>query len=443
MKILIIMPWDRKHKRYRNAFSKLTAYAPLTLPTLAGLIPRDYDTVVEACDEMIEDAEKYLDRQYDIVMLSFITPSCMRAYELAEKFRSKGAYIAAGGYHATFIPEEVSQYVDTVIIGEGEISVPKFIEDYRNGCPQRIYHFPDVTEKDRKRPDRSVLKKQKYSGVMTMIASKGCPNNCVFCAISKMSNKVPREISDVIDEMKSSHRKQFIFFDPNFFGNREYAVSLMTEMTKLKIKWMGTATINAAFDDELMKLAKKSGCFGLLVGIESINSESLKDMNKDFVKPDSCKEAIERFNNYGISINGCFVLGFDEDTEEELLSLPKRAEELKLNLVRYAVLTPTPNSELYKKLESEDRITVNDWSRYTQNEVVFKPKNISAERLAEIYSQVWRESFTLKNILRRVKAMDYTGLWGKFIILCINIGFKFVGADDYKASQSSIEEKCE
>ena len=435
------MPWDRKHGRYRNAFSKLTAYAPLTLPTLAGIIPRDGDTEIKACDEMIENAEKYLKFKYDIVMLSFITPSSARAYELAEKFRHNGAYIVAGGYHPTFIPEEAAEHADTVIIGEGEIAVPKFIEDYKNGCPKKIYHYPDVTAEDRKRPDRTVLKKQKYSGVMTMIASKGCPNNCGFCAINKMSNRVPREISDVIAEMKESKRKQFIFFDPNFFGDREYAAALMNEMAKLKIKWMGTATINAAFDDEMMELAKKSGCFGLLVGIESINSASLKDVNKGFVKPDRCKEAIERFHRYGISINGCFILGFDEDTEEELLSLPKRAEELKLNLVRYAVLTPTPNSDIFKKLSAEGRILTDDWSRYTQNEVVFRPKNMSAERLAEIYGQVWRESFKFKNIFRRVRSMNYTGLWGKFVILCVNIGFKFVGADDFKALSAQQTEK--
>lgn len=432
MKILIVMPWDLRHRRYRNIFSRLTAYAPLTLPTLAGLIPKELGFEVDACDEMIEDIEKYYNIKYDIVLISFITPSCNRAYKIANDFKNRGAYIVFGGYHTTFIPEEVKEHADTIIIGEAEVSLPMFFNDYINGSSKEIYHYPDVKEIDRKRPDRSILKKHKYSGVPTMIASKGCPNNCEFCAINKMSNNVPRCIEDVIGEIKSLRKRYFIFFDPNFFGNRQYAINLMNEMMKLKIKWMGAATINSAFDEELMDLAQKSGCIGLLVGLESVNEKSLEGVNKKFADPNRYKEAISIMQKHGISVNGCFVLGFDTDTEEELLSLPNQAEYLNLNLVRYSILTPTPNSSLFKKLESEGRIITKDWSKYTQNEVVFTPENISKEKLEEIYKYVWKESYKLKNIYKRIKNMQNVSFYQKFIVFAINIGFKFVGNDEYK-----------
>lgn len=427
------MPWDKKHKRYRNIFSKFTAYAPLTLPTIAGLIPKDLNIEIEACDEMIEDAEKYLKNTYDIVMFSFITPSSSRAYYLSQQFRERGAYTVFGGYHTTFIPEEARNFADTIIIGEGEISIPMFINDYLKGDPKDSYYNPNIMQEHRKTPDRSILKKHKYSKVPTIIASKGCPNKCEFCAINKMSNNVPRCIKDVIDEMKSLKSKQYIFFDPNFFGNKEYAIKLMQQMKALKINWIGCATLNTAFNDELMDLAKESGCLGLLVGIESLNLKSLKSVNKGFVDPNRCKEAIERIQKRGISVNGCFVLGFDSDTEEELMELPRKAEYLKLNLVRYSVLTPTPNSSLYKRLESEGRIMTSDWSKYTQNEVVFTPKNISKEKLQEIYKYCWEESFKISSIYRRTKGMNEMNFYEKILLLAINIGFKFVGKDEYKS----------
>lgn len=420
------MPWDKSHKRYKNLFSRFTAYAPLTLPTLAGLIPKESDIIVHACDEMVEDGEKYLNNKYDVVMMSFITCSSNRAYELSKSFREKGSYIVFGGYHTTFMPDEAKEYADTIIIGEGEISIPKFINDFRNNRAEKVYHYPNIQESDRKRPDRSVLKKHKYSNVPTILANKGCPNNCEFCAISKMANRVPRCIADVIDEMKSLKKRKFIFFDPNFLGNKKYAMELMKEMIPMKIKWIGCATINTAFDDELLDMAKASGCIGLLVGIESLNSVSLESVNKGFVDPNKCKEAIGRIQQRGISVNGCFILGFDSDTEEDLLSLPKQAEYLNLNLVMYYILTPRPNSKLYNSLESEDRILTKDWSNYTQNKTVFKPKNMSQERLDQLHDFCWNESYKLKNIIRRAINLENDTIYQKILLLLINIGFKFV-----------------
>lgn len=426
------MPWEKGYKSYRDIFSKLNAYAPLTLPTLAGIIPKDMNIEVVACDEMIENVEKYYKNHYDIVMIAFITSSSLRAYKIAKEFKTRGSYIVFGGYHTTFMPEEAKEHGDTIIIGEAEVSIPIFLKDYLNKEPKGIYNYPDVKESDRKRPDRTVLKKHKYSGVPTIIANKGCSNNCEFCAISRMSNQVPRCINDVIEEMKSLKKKLFIFFDPNFFGNRQYAINLMTEIAKLKVKWMGAATINSAFDEEIMALAEKSGCIGLLVGIESMNKQSLDSVNKKFVDPNKCKEAISIMQKHGISVNCCFVLGFDTDTEEELMSLPKQVEYLNLNFVRYFILTPGPNSSLFNRLEAEGRILTKDWSKYNQNEVVFTPKNMSKEKLEEIYKYVWKESFRIGNIFRRARNMQNANLYKKFLIFTLNVGFKFVGTGEYK-----------
>ena len=126
-------------------------------------------------------------------------------------------------------------------------------------------------------------------------------------------------------------------------------------------------------------------------------------------------------------MNGCFVLGLDGDTEELLLSLPEQINYLNLNLARFSVLTPVPNSPLFKKLEKEKRILTKDWSLYTQHIAVYKPQNMSKERLEEIYHYVWKETYSWKNIFKRVKSLKHNTLGEKLICLGANIGFKYLG----------------
>ena len=204
-------------------------------------------------------------------------------------------------------------------------------------------------------------------------------------------------------------------------------MELLKEIEKLKIKWVCNATTADAYDHELMESAGKSGCMGVLLGLESFKKASLKEVNKKINNPDKYKEIVELYHQYGISVNGCFVLGFDSDTEEDLLMLPQQVGDLRLNLARFAILTPFPNSELFNKLDKEGRILTRDWRKYTQNQVVFQPKNITPEKLHEIYLKVWKDTYKFKNIYNRISNMPHTDLMLKFTVWGANIGFKFVG----------------
>lgn len=428
MKILLVQPWHRSDKTYRSKYSFLISYAPLTLATLKALIPKELNIEVDVCDEMVESISKYMKRQYDIVAITLQTSAAPKSYEIAKTFKEKGSYIVMGGYHPTYMPDEALEHADTVIIGAAEYSWPKFLRDFKNGKPQRLYDMQQVKGEDIPVPDRTVIPKRKYLKYPAVIANRGCPNHCEFCVISEMWRKCGlRPIKDVIDEIKSLKAKIIIFFDPNFFAIRDYAIELMKELKKLKIRWSGSATINVAFDEELMQLAEESGCKGLLVGLESLNPKTLKENKKGFNDPNKYKEAIEIMQKHKIAVNGCFVLGLDGDTEELLLSIPEQINYLNLNLARFAVLTPVPNSNLYKRLDKENRIIIKDWSKYTQHIAVFTPKNMTKERLEEIYRQVWKETYSWKNIFKRVKSLKHNTLGEKLICLGANIGFKYLG----------------
>ena len=430
MKVLLIQPWEKKDQSYRTRFSFLISYAPLTLATLKALIPKELDIEVDVCDEMVENANKYLKRKYDLVAITLQTSAAKRSYFLADNFREKGTYVVMGGYHPTYMPDEALEHADTVIIGAAEYAWPKFLNDFSKEKAKNIYDIQKVKGKDIVDPDRTAIPKRKYLKYPAVIANRGCPNHCDFCVISEMWRSCnPRPIDKVINEIKSLKSKMIIFFDPNFFAIRDYAIELMKELKKLKIKWAGSATINCAFDEELMTLAEESGCKGLLVGLESLNKETLKKSSKGFNDPNKYKEAIEIMHKHKIAVNGCFVLGLDGDTEELIMSLPEQINYLNLNLARFSVLTPVPNSPLFKKLEKENRLLTKDWSKYTQHHAVYKPTNMSPERLEEIYNYVWKETYKFKNIIKRVKGLKNNSLSEKLICFGANIGFKYLGMD--------------
>lgn len=429
MKILLVLPWHSEDRSFRSKLSGLISYAPLALATLRALVPAEIDCTVDACDEIAGKAERFRGK-YDIVAISHHTSVSKRAYELADHFRRRGSYIVMGGYHPTYMPDEALEYADTVIVGAAEYSWPQFLRDFSKGAAKRLYENRHVKGEDIPEPDRSVIPRRKYLRYPGLIANRGCPNSCEFCVISEMWRQcAPRPVDMVIEEVKKLRSKIVVFFDPNFFAVRDYAIELMRELSKLKIRWAGSATVNTAFDTELMELAKESGCAGLLVGLESLSKDSLERSNKGFNDPNRYKEAIAIMQSYGISVNGCFVLGMDGDTEELLLSLPEQVKYLNLNLTRFSILTPVPDSPLFRRLEAEGRILTREWSRYNQHNAVFIPKHMSPQRLEEIYRQVWKQSYSFKNMFTRIKNLPNSSLGEKLICIGANLGFKYLGME--------------
>lgn len=237
MRVLLILPWHLTDRSYRSRFSTLLTYASTTLGTIAAIIENVRpDWSIDTIDEMSEKID--FGRQYDIVMITASTPTVRHAYDISETYRKQGTYVVMGGYHVKYMSEEALQYADSVIVGPGEYSIPEFIADYEAGTPKRIYDNNCVLGKDILSPDRSKISLKKYLKYPGVIANPSCPNHCAFCAISDLwRNAGARPVENVIEEIRSLKKKIIIFFDPNFFGNREYSIELMNALIPLKIRW--------------------------------------------------------------------------------------------------------------------------------------------------------------------------------------------------------------
>lgn len=425
MKLLMIHAWNELDTSYRGKFSNLFSYSSLTLAVIYSLIPNGVFEKIDLIDENSQKVD-YDKDTYDVVMISFDTSSSLTAYKHCEEFRKRGSYIVCGGYHATALPDEALQHCNTVICGPAEKSIPEFVADFVKGQPKQLYRNYDVCADDFSIPARDKITKRKKLKIPAIVANRGCSNYCKYCSMRTMWKSCPRPVKSVVDEIKDLKAKMVIFYDPNFFGNRDYAIELMTELKKIKILWVSNATADFGYDHELMQIAYESGCRGVLIGLESLNSQSLAGVGKRFHNADKYKEIIENIHSHGIAVNGCFVLGFDSDTEEELLDLPNRVDRLGLDLCRFAILTPYPGTKLYEEYEKSGRIITKEWSRYNQHNTVFRPINMTPERLNEIFRKVSKEAYSWKRVLKRT----FTSPWRKngyvFILLGANIGFKFL-----------------
>ncbi|MDR1564883.1 MAG: B12-binding domain-containing radical SAM protein [Oscillospiraceae bacterium] len=388
LKIALIYP--NIGRKEHSMFLDGAKMEPLGLAVLAGLTPKDIELVM--FDDRLEQIP--YDAGFDLAAISVQIFTARRSYEISEEFRKRGVPVALGGVHVTLVPEEAEQYADTLILGDAEHSWPVLIEDLKKGTLQKRYMCrPSEHPQNGVLPRREIFKNKRYLPISLMQFSRGCPNKCSFCASSVYFDKhhYTREISGVVEEIKAQKRKLIFFTDDNIVADKEAAKELFKALIPLKIRWVSQASMDMLEDEELMKLLVKSGCLGNVIGFESIASGGISNMQKStnahFVS-DGYKYAIKELRRYGQQTWAAFTLGHDSDTAESIKQTCRFALDNKFTFAAFNILNPYPGTELYKKLEAENRLLYDGkwWlhPQYRFNYASFMPKNMSPEELTEL-----------------------------------------------------------
>lgn len=403
IKIMLIMPDGHIHKIKIGSFSRSMREAPLTLTTLAALIPKGINVELKLVDENIESIP--LDYPADLVGISVLTGTAPRAYALADHFRKRNISVVLGGVHVSLMPEEASKHADVIFVGYAERTWPKFLNDYLEQKHDVIYkeNGPEnEVFKELPIPFRGLQRSLRYNIPNTVSATRGCMSDCDFCSIPTLSSKYSkRAISAIVDDVKSIKSRYFAFNDVSIADDVEYAKELFSAIAPLKKRWGGLVTIKAAKDTELIKLMKKSGCSYLLIGFESVNQSALREINKNFNRNDEYQNLIGLLHSFDISIQGCFIFGFDDDDKSVFESTVQRVNDLKIDIPRYAIMTPYPRTKLHKRLTQENRIISHNWADYDTQHVVFQPAKMSPEELYQGFCRAYRKTFTRSSILKR------------------------------------------
>ena len=402
MKITLISPKGPLYRHRGGIFKKNLRYAPLTLTTLAAYVPPELNATVEIFDEGIEDVD--LNLQTDLIGMTVITGNAVRAYELADHFRSRGIPVILGGPHITLVPDDAQPHADSVVVGYAEDTWPQLLRDFAAGQLQpRYVQAPDLSLANRPFPKRTMMKKQHYITTQVFEATRSCIHTCEFCVAPTAWGIHPyfKPVEDVVADIKQHWGKRIIFVDLNLISDKAYAARLFEAMIPLKVNWFGLTTTLLGDDEALLKLAARSGCTGLLMGFETISPANLRLTRKGFNSPSEYKELTQKLHAHGITLMACFTFGLDHDTPEVFMQTAKFAIDAGIDLPRFAIVTPFPNTGLYKRLDSEGRILTKNWELYDAQHVVFQPKLMTPAELYAGHETAWKYTYTASAMAAR------------------------------------------
>jgi radical SAM superfamily enzyme YgiQ (UPF0313 family) len=240
-------------------------------------------------------------------------------------------------------------------------------------------------------PRFDLLNPEKYNR-LTVQTSRGCPHKCEFCASSilltpRYKVKPVEKVIAEIREIKKIWPRPFIeFADDNSFVHRKHYKKLLRELAKENVRWFTEADVRVAEDDELLALIRDSGCQQILIGLESPSRTSLYGIetksNWKLRQKDYYKTAIEKIQSYGITVNGCFILGLDGDTRDVFADVLAFVRDSALYEVQVTFMTAFPGTPLYARLKNEGRILRDRaWELCTLFDINFQPKNMSIAEL--------------------------------------------------------------
>jgi len=424
MKIALISPKGPLYRHRGGIFGKSLRYQPLTLTTLAALIPEELNPSVEIYDEGVEDVPENL--QADLVGITVITGNANRAYSLTDSLRMRGIPVVLGGPHPTLIPEEAMQHADSVCTGYAEDTWPELLRDFANGKMKPLYtQAPDLdlARSSMPYPRRDLMSPRNYLTQAVFEASRSCVHNCDFCVAPTAwgRKQYKKNIDWIVGDIKNVGVKRILFVDLNLISDIDYATELFNALIPLKVEWFGLTTVMIAHKPELMELMARSGCRGLLLGMETLSSESLGDAHKQFNASVDYSKLVRDLHALNISIQGCFVFGLDHDTVDSFDAAADYAIDLGIDLPRFAILTPFPNTPLYKRMASEGRILTRNWELYDGQHVVFQPRNMTPEELLRGHEHAWKKVYGWQNMTKR---LYHAGNFS-FLKLSANLGYRF------------------
>jgi len=384
----------------------------LGLLTLAGLTPSKFAIEYHEIADLRSD--EVLPDHFDLVAISTFTAQLKEAYVIADSYRSKGIPVVMGGVTVSSLAEEALGHCTSVVIGEGEPLWPQVLEDFSNSCLKKFYKKAADGQFDLREapmPRFDLLDPEKYNRI-TVQTSRGCPHKCEFCASSILLTPYYKlkPVEKVIAEIQAIKRiwpRPFIeFADDNSFVSREHYKRLLRLLAREQVRWFTEADVRVAEDDELLGLMRDSGCQQVLIGLESPRRASLDGIelksNWKARRQDAYRDAIVKIQSFGITVNGCFILGLDGDTPDVFGDVLQFVRESGLYEVQITFMTAFPGTPLYHRLKREGRVIQDRaWELCTLFDINFIPKNMTVAQLQAGFLALGKQLYSAEETAER------------------------------------------
>ncbi len=453
MNILLVLP-AAPHLRVTGTGEKvpprkMLRFSVLPLTVVAALTPEKHTVTI--CDENVEPLD--LASDVDLVGITFMTALANRAYEISKQFRRRGIRTVAGGFHPTLCPDDALPHFDAIVKGDAENAWPQLLRDAEKGALKTVYeNTSPCSLAETPPPFRRLLegKTKHYVTTNAVQAGRGCEHGCRYCSIAAFHKCTYRRrpIENVLRELKQIPR-DFMFVDDNIISDPAYAAELFRAMTPLKKRWVSQCSLKIAEDPELLKHARRAGCRGLFIGIETLNKENLQSVGKEFNKAAAYKKQIRAIRKSGIGVIAGIIVGMDGDDTGVFERTLRFLQKTGIDAIQLNIMTPLPGTPLYRDMKQAGRITDNNWDHYDFRHCVIKPARMTAAELQDGADWLYRQFYRLDRILFRAVRTSFTAGFLPALLSCKlgltyrfdNINEKIVGRNPAKVSPEQVSQK--
>ena len=385
------------------SFGKHVLTPTLALTSIAAATPTDW--TVRYWDENLLQGPPPVDPIPHVVGITVHLTFAERAFELARFFRERGSRVVLGGLHVLSCPDECAHHADALALGEGVQVWSEILRDVILGTLRPRYDgsYRRPYRED-PAPRRGLLPRSDFLTTTSVIATRGCHSRCGFCYLSTDGLHMPyqlRDPSQVADEIVGDGQPYAVFIDNNLGSRPEYLTQLCRALRPLERIWSAAVSLDITDHPAVVRQMALAGCTGVFVGLESLQGENITEQHKKSPRPEDYARRVALFHDHGIQVNGSFVLGFDHDRPDVFERTAEWVESNRLECATFHILTPYPGTPLYRQFEAEDRLLHRRWSLYDTSHVVFRPRHMTPEQLAEGYAWCYERLFSHASIWRR------------------------------------------
>jgi radical SAM superfamily enzyme YgiQ (UPF0313 family) len=419
MKFKLLLPALAEASVLKKRGVKYFRFPPLGLAALAAYLGSDDE--IDLQDEHVERLK--IDDHPDVVVIQVYVSSANRSYHLADHYRARGAHVCLGGLHVTSLPREAAAHADTVFLGPGEDTWPRFLADFRAGRPRRVYRSTTRCLVDAPPPRRDLIKKHLYLVPNTLVVSRGCPHHCDFCYKDAFyrggASYYTMAVDQALKEVSRLSGRHLCFLDDNLFGDPRFATGLFEGMRGMGRVWLAAATVRTVLErPDLVRLAAEAGMRSLFIGFETLNQDSLRSVGKMHNVHRDYDAAIKRLHDLGVMVNASFVFGMDGDDPGTFDRTLEWGIRQGLESATFHILTPYPGTPLFERMEQDGRLLTRDWDLYDTRHAVFRPAKMTPDQL-EVgfhyanrefgsWSNIWRSAATKDNLPDRVRHLFFS-----------------------------------
>jgi len=390
----------------KNASEISIIAAPLSGPLILATMLHNEGHLVRFYDETIK-APDYEKIDSDYILISSMSCTVNRAYEIADYFKSKGKTVFMGGLHVSCKPNEALQHCDKVVIGEAEHVIIDLIKGKYDDC---IITGTNVMDLDSiPMPDYNLIGGLSSNPkVVSVSSSRGCPFNCRFCSLHKVFGRKFRTISTdrIIRYLQNFKTLKILRFDePNFSTNKERAIDILTQMKEKSVQpkyVLMSVSIDVAQNDQFLKLCSDVSQFQFLIGLESVSQKVLDSYNKKQT-PEIIRKGIKKLHDYGIKIQGSFIYGSDFDDKNVFSDTVDFCHDANVDFPQFVPLTPYVGTDIREDFERDNRIITNNWDYYDGEHVVIYPKNMTPYELQEGVVNSYEDFYSNKKAFQHLK----------------------------------------